>query len=66
MLERDLQNAFPQFKRIWVQYANKGQYHLCITLFPVENYQYRMVFANSSSVNFETIRAIIQKDLDSR
>lgn len=65
-LERQLQEAFPQYRRIWVQSSNKGQYHMCITLFPAGGNDYRMVFGISSVLNLESVSQVLQKDLDSR
>lgn len=63
-LERRLEEAYPQYRRIWVQYCNKGQYHLCITVFPIDGAQYRQLFGHASVLDFESVSRIIQKDLD--
>jgi hypothetical protein len=65
-LERQLQEAFPQYRRIWVQYSNKGQYHLCVTAFPADGHQYRLFFGHTSTVNFESVSNLLRKDLENR
>ncbi len=63
VLEMRLEAHYPQFKRIWVHGSNKGKYHLCITLFPIDHYQYRMVFGETSVVDFNSVVKIIDSYL---
>ena len=58
-LELQLQEAYPQFRKIWVQYSNYRGYRACITLFPQGNGSYQMVFALLNEITFDTISNLI-------
>lgn len=62
-LELQLQEAYPQFRRIWVQYSNYRGYRACITLFPQGNGSYQMVFGSLNEITFETISNLINQHL---
>lgn len=53
----------PQFRRIWVQYAHKGNYKIVITLFPHGYGAYRMVFGESQDLSYDSINKILQSKL---
>jgi hypothetical protein len=58
-LEFQLEEMYPQFRRIWIQYSNKGRYRILLTLFP-QNGQYEMAVGEASAVTFETVNKILQ------
>ena len=69
MLNNRLTEAFPQYRRIWVQYCTlskrRSEYRAVITLFPLEG-TYTMLFSDIiTDVNFETISTIIENNLQS-
>jgi len=63
-LELQLEAAYPQFRRIWVQYSNHRGYRVCITLFPQGNGQYNMVFGILNQITFDNISEMIRQDLE--
>ena len=63
-LELQLQEVYPQFRRIWVQYSDYRGYRVCITLFPLDNSNYRMVFGMLNSVTFDSVKNLINKNLE--
>jgi hypothetical protein len=62
-IEASLENEFPVYSRIWVQYSQKGNYHLCLTLFPRDNSLYKMVFGEVNTLSQEKISNILQNYL---
>lgn len=66
ILEMRLESHYPQFRRIWVHYSEKGRYHLCITLFPRNGHGYQMAFGEASVVNFESVIKIVDTYLESK
>jgi hypothetical protein len=57
-----------RFRRIWVQYCviskRRSEYRLCITIFPIRG-QYTMLFSGTiKSIDYDTVRNIIEKDLE--
>ena len=63
-LELQLQAAFPQFRRIWVQYSNYRGYRMCVTLFPQGNGHYHMVFGMLNEVTFDSVGEMIRQNLE--
>ena len=68
-LEISLEDQFPEFRRIWVQYTRvskrRSEYSMVITLFPADGGPYNMIFSGLvSEVNFETTSNLIQEHLD--
>jgi hypothetical protein len=62
-LELRLQIENPRYRRIWVQYCTHRQLRVVLTLFPQGNEPYRMIFGEPSDLFYESINAILQKDL---
>lgn len=62
-LELQLESEFRQFRRIWVQYAHKGNYKICITAFPVGNSRYTMYFGELQQLSDDGVRNILVKNL---
>lgn len=67
-IESQLQEAFPQFRRIWLQYSRpskkREEYNIIITLFPLRG-DYTMLFSNlERNITFEITSKIIQNYLD--
>jgi len=63
-LQLQLQAAYPQFRRIWVQYSNHRGYRMCITLFPQGNGCYQMLFGEANQITFEIVDTLIRKYLE--
>ena len=63
--EAELEVEFPQFSRIWVQYSHVGNYKICLTLFPVDNHEYKMIFGDVKQLTYENVRQILVKHLAS-
>ena len=62
-IESQLLEAYPQFRRIWVQYSNHRGYRVCITLFPQGHERYKMLFGEPKDLSFDSINAILQNYL---
>lgn len=63
-LELQLENQYPQFRRIWVQYSNYRGYRMCITLFPHGHDKYQMIIGSINQLNFENVNLLIQEYLE--
>lgn len=63
--EAELEVEFPQFSRIWVQYSHVGNYKICLTLFPVDSHEYKMIFGDVKQLTYENVRQILVKHLAS-
>jgi hypothetical protein len=59
-----LEQAFPQYRRIWVQYSNNRGYRVCITLFPNGFGGYQMVFGSMNELSYDAIYNLLQEYLD--
>jgi len=60
-LELRLESENPQFNRVWVQYCTHRHLRIVLTLFSQGTY--RMVFGEPTDLSYESINAILQKDL---
>jgi hypothetical protein len=63
--EAELEAEFPQFSRIWVQYSHVGKYRMCITLFPVGGFEYKMIFGDINQLTYDNVKNILVKHLES-
>jgi hypothetical protein len=62
-LELQLESEFTQFRRIWVEYAHKGNFKVIITVFPVGHGPYDMYFGELQQLSDDGIRNILVKNL---
>lgn len=64
-LELQLEEMYPQFRRIWIQYSNKGRYRILLTLFP-QNGPYEMAVGEASAVTIDTVTKILEDYLQNQ
>ena len=63
MYESQLELAYPQYRRIWVQYSSNKGYRVCITLFPYGFAQYQMIFGAMNELSYDAIFNLVQEHL---
>lgn len=62
-LERELENTYPEFSRIWIHYHNKGGFLVSIILFPREENSYHMLSTKTQELTFDSISEVIKEHL---
>jgi len=60
-IEASLEIQYPIFRRIWVQYSHKGNYHVCLTLFPCDNSRYQMVFGQLNELSLDKLSNLLKQ-----
>ena len=70
IIENQLLEAFPQFRRIWVQHCvvskTRKEYRIVITAFPADGSVYRMFFTPKvvNCIDLRECKRIIENDLE--
>lgn len=62
--EVELETEFPQFRRIWVQYSHVGKYKMCLTLFPIDSHEYKMIFGDINQLTYDNVKNILVRFLE--
>lgn len=65
-IELRLQLENPVYRRIWVQYSHHRNYRVIITLFPLGNGPYKMLFGELSELSYDSINGVLQNYLVNR